>query len=262
MHIATQDLDYRIGTAEILSGINTDTGNKRFIGIIGPNGSGKSTLLKCIYRVLSPSGGAVMLDGKRLREYKMKESAKKMAVLAQHADVAFAFTALEIVLMGRSPHKRALELDNGEDHDIVQEALRIVGMEGFAERIFSTLSGGERQRVMLAQALAQQTPCLILDEPTNHLDVKYQLEIMSIVKNLGCTIIAAIHDLNIAAMYCDMLYVLNKGKVVAEGLPAEVLTPELIREVYEVDARIINDGAGGIYIVYKQMEERNRKEAS
>ena len=253
MNISTHDLYFRIGSAEILKGISMDAENNHFIGVIGPNGSGKSTLLKCVYRVLSPSGGAVMLDGRPLSGYKMKESAKRMAVLGQHASVAFEFTALEIVLMGRSPHKRALELDNETDYDIAKNALAAVGMSGFEQRIFSTLSGGERQRVMLAQALAQQTPCLILDEPTNHLDIKYQLEIMNITKNLECTVISAIHDLNIAAMYCDLLYVLNQGKVVAKGIPLEVLTPELIRYVYEVDVRVIDNGMGGINIIFKPM---------
>jgi len=158
-------------------------------------------LLKCVYWVLRPTHVVVYLNGKALAEYPLKESAKEMAVLSQHASVVFDFTVLEIVLMGRSPHNRALERDNAEDYNIACNALGTVGLNGFENRLCATLSGGERQRVMLAQALAQQTPCLILDEPTNHLDVKYQLQVMSIIKSLDLAVIAAVHDLNIAAMY-------------------------------------------------------------
>ena len=129
-------------------------------------------------------------------------------------------------------------------------ALETVGMADFARRSFATLSGGEQQRVILARALAQDTPCLILDEPTNHLDIKFQLQLMDIVKRLDRTVIAAIHDLNIAAMYCDRLYAVREGRVVASGRPEEVLTPELIRAVYEVEAEVLRDREGGLRIFY------------
>jgi iron complex transport system ATP-binding protein len=254
MQVGTVEMGYTISGIEILRMINIDAESGQFIGIIGPNGSGKSTLLKCIYRVLEPSMGVVMLDGRNLSEYKIRDSAKKMAVLAQHAAIEFEFTALEMVLMGRSPHKKALEPDNQKDFTIARQALQTVGMTDFEERVFATLSGGERQRVMLAQALAQQTTCLILDEPTNHLDVRFQLETMDIVRGLGCTVIAAIHDLNIAAMYCDYIYVLNHGRVVSKGLPKEVLTVEMIKEVYEVNAQVLDDQAGGIHIIFRRRQ--------
>ena len=253
MDIITKEVTAKLGGAEIIKGISLTAKKSEFIGIIGPNGSGKSTLLKCVYRVLNPTGGAVFLDGKKLSQYPVKESAKRISVLAQNAGIIFDFTVLELVLMGRSPHKRALERDNAHDYRIARDALNTVGLDGFENRLFATLSGGERQRVMLAQALAQQTPCLILDEPTNHLDVKYQLQIMSIVKGLDITVIAAIHDLNIAAMYCDRLYVVCVGEIVAEGAPGQVLTPELIRDVYGVGARVMDDGAGHIHIAYSRM---------
>ena len=123
-------------------------------------------------------------------------------------------------------------------------------MQEFEERSFSTLSGGEQQRIILARALAQQTPCLILDEPTNHLDIKYQLWLMDIVRNLDCTVISAVHDLNIAAMYCDRLYAMKQGKVIAQGTPHQLLTPDLIRELYEVDAEVITDREGQMRILY------------
>ena len=221
-----------------------------FVGLIGPNGSGKSTLLKCVYRVLSPDDGAVFLDGKSLKEMNYKASARSMGVVAQHNYYNFDFSVREVVLMGRSPHKKALERDNAEDYAIVAEALEKVGMADFAARSFSTLSGGEQQRVILARALAQQTPCLILDEPTNHLDITHQLQLLKIVKQLDVTVISAIHDLNIAAMFCDRLYVLKNGEIVAEGTPREVLTRELIREIYEVESDIVEDSKGNMHILF------------
>mgnify|MGYP001638633749 CR=1 FL=1 len=220
------------------------------MGVIGPNGSGKSTLLKCIYRVLKPDGGAVYLDGKGLKDYSVRESARRVAVLAQHNYYNFEFTVREVVMMGRSPHKRALDRDTAEDYAIVDDALRTVGMWALKDRVFSTLSGGEQQRVILARALAQQTPCIILDEPTNHLDIKYQLQLMTLVRGLKRTVVAAVHDLNIAAMYCDWLYAMKDGRMVASGAPEDVLTPERIREIYEVEADVFRDASGLLRILY------------
>ena len=220
------------------------------IGVVGPNGMGKSTLLKCIYRVLKPAAGAVYLDGRELERYTCKESARRLAVVAQHNYYNFDFSVQDVVLMGRAPHKRALDRDSAEDYRIVREALETVGMADFAARSFSTLSGGEQQRVILARALAQQTPCLILDEPTNHLDINYQLQLMDLVRGLDRTVIAAVHDLNIAAMYCDRLYAVKDGRIVGQGAPEKLLTPDFIREVYEVDAQVMTGGDGALHILF------------
>lgn len=250
MKITTQQLHAVLGNTEILRGIDFEANKGEFVGIIGPNGSGKSTLLRCLYRVLTPSEGAVFLDGKELSSYRVKESAQKLAVVAQHNYYNFEFSVRDVVMMGRAPHKRALDRDTAEDYQIMRQSLKAVGMQEFEERSFSTLSGGEQQRIILARALAQQTPCLILDEPTNHLDIKYQLWLMDIVKNLDCTVISAVHDLNIAAMYCGRLYAMKQGKVIAQGTPHELLTPDLIRELYEVDAEVSIDGKGQLRIFY------------
>lgn len=250
MKITTQQLHAVLGNTEILRGIDFEANEGEFVGIIGPNGSGKSTLLRCLYRVLTPSEGAVFLDGKELSSYRVKESAQKLAVVAQHNYYNFEFSVRDVVMMGRAPHKRALDRDTAEDYQIMRQSLKAVGMQEFEERSFSTLSGGEQQRIILARALAQQTPCLILDEPTNHLDIKYQLWLMDIVKNLDCTVISAVHDLNIAAMYCDRLYAMKQGKLIAQGTPHELLTPDLIRELYEVDAEVITDREGQMRILY------------
>ena len=250
MDIRVEALQAVLGGSQILKGVELQVGRKELVGIIGPNGSGKSTLLKCIYRVLRPSGGAVYLDGRALEDYSFKQSARRVAVVAQHNYYNFDFSVQDVVLMGRAPHKRALDRDNARDYQMAAQALETVGMSAFAGRSFSTLSGGEQQRVILARALAQDTPCLILDEPTNHLDIKYQLQLMDIVKGLDRTVVAAIHDLNIAALYCDRLYAIKGGEIVGSGTPKEVLTPDFIRQVYEVDAKTYTDETGQLHILY------------
>ena len=250
MEIRTDALHAMLGGTEILHGLDFTAGDRSLVGVIGPNGSGKSTLLKCIYRVLKPSDGAVFVDGQPLSEYRVRDSAKKIAVLAQHNFYNFEFTVQDVVLMGRAPHKRALERDSAADFKIVHEAMERVGVAPLRDRLFSTLSGGEQQRVLLARALAQQTPCLILDEPTNHLDIKYQLELLDLVRSLDRTVIAAIHDLNIAAMYCDTIFVMQSGRIVAAGAPRDVLTRSLIRSVYEVDADVFTDSDGLLRVLF------------
>lgn len=251
MQIETQNLRLSYGAKEILKGISIESGHGEFVGIIGPNGSGKSTLLKCIYRVLKPQYGDIFLDGQELGELKTKESARKMAVVAQHNAYNFEFSVRDVVLMGRAPHKKTLERENAEDYEIMENALREVGMLDFADRSFSTLSGGEQQRVILARALAQQTPCLILDEPTNHLDITHQLQLMKIVKGLNITVLSAIHDLNIAAMFCQRLYVLKDGEIVGGGTPKEVLTPEFIWKIYQVKTEVVYDSQGQMHILFQ-----------
>lgn len=250
MEILTKAVKMCFGPKEILKGIDFDLKHKEFVGIIGPNGSGKSTFLKCVYRIQKPTSGDIYFDGKHLDELSYRESALKLAVVAQHNFYSFDFNVLEVVLMGRSPHKKILERDNLKDFEIAREALKTVGMEGFEKRSFGTLSGGEQQRVILARALTQQTECLVLDEPTNHLDIKYQLQIMDIVKGLNLTVVAAIHDLNIAAMYCDRLIAIRDGQVVGMGTPKELLTEEFIYDMYEVRSRVSEDEEGHVHIRY------------
>jgi iron complex transport system ATP-binding protein len=195
--------------------------------------------------VLKPNEGVLFFDGINMQSLPIKKTARNMGVVSQHNYYNFDFTVREIVLMGRAPHKKPLERDNAEDFRIVDNALKTVEMESFAGRSFSTLSGGEQQRIILARALAQQTKCLILDEPTNHLDVKYQFQLLNLLKKLDITVIAALHDLNIAVSYCDYIYVMKTGMIKGFGTPGELLTPELLREIYEVDTKIINDEESG-----------------
>ncbi len=241
MSIICKDVSIDLGGKRIVDKINANFETLKFIGVIGPNGSGKSTLLKSIYRTLHISEGAIFLDDKNLNEYPYKESAQKMAVVAQHNDYNFDFTCLEVVLMGRSPHKKYMQSDNEHDYNIAFKSLEQVEMLDYKDRQFSTLSGGEQQRIILARALCQQTKYLILDEPTNHLDIRHQLDILNLVKGLNITVISAIHDLNIALRYCDYIYTLKSGTIRYAGVPKNVLTPSIIKEIYDVKCHILKD---------------------
>ena len=250
MNIKTDNTQVSFGPKTILNAISLDIRNKEFVGIIGPNGSGKSTFLKCLYRVLKPNNGKIFFDGTEMSSLSHRDTALKMAVVAQHSTVNFDFSVLEMVLMGRSPYKGLLDRDKIDDYEIARHALSQVGLSDFESRNFNTLSGGEQQRVILARALAQRTECLVLDEPTNHLDIKYQLELMTIVKRLDATVVSAIHDLNLAAIYCDRLIALKDGSVVCTGPPHEVLTEETIRHIYGVSATVQTLPNGRLNIIY------------
>ncbi len=249
MELQGKDLHISIGVKQIVSGVSFHASQQQLIGIIGPNGSGKSTLLKTVYRVLKADSGTILLDGKELSSMTLRESAQKLGVMSQINEFNFDFTVEKMVRMGRTPYKQLMEPDHPDDLALVDSAMQQTGVTHLRDRDYSTLSGGEKQRVLIARTLAQQTPCLILDEPTNHLDIKYQLQLMELVKSLKCTVIAAIHDLNIAAMYCDYLYALKNGKLVGEGSPQSLLTEAFIQEVYEVSARVVTD-RGHQYIHY------------
>nr|WP_303935995.1 ABC transporter ATP-binding protein [Treponema denticola] len=253
MVLDISSLSFNFGSKNILADIDLSIKDNGIVGIIGPNGSGKSTLLKCIYRVLKPKTGTIFIDGKNINDYQFKETAKKMAVVAQHNDTHFDFNVLEMVLIGRSPHKKFMERDSAEDIELAYKALEQVNMKDFADRNFSSLSGGEKQRIILARALVQNTDCLILDEPTNHLDIKHQLHFMSLAKDLKITVISAIHDLNIAAMYCNKIYALKGGQIIAAGSVNEVITEEVIKTLYDVEAKIIYDEEKKPHVIFKNI---------
>jgi putative iron(III) dicitrate transport ATP-binding protein fecE len=250
MNIQTDTIQVSFGSKTILHDISLAIQDKEFVGIIGPNGSGKSTFLKCLYRVLQPSGGKIYFDGSELSSLSHRDTSLKMAVVAQHSTVNFDFSVLEMVLMGRSPYKGLLDRDKIDDYEIARYALEQVGLSDFENRNFNTLSGGEQQRVILARALAQRTECLVLDEPTNHLDIKYQLELMTIVKRLDATVVSAIHDLNLAAIYCDRIIALKDGHIVCSGTPQDVLSSDTIRHIYGVSAMVQTLPDGRLNIIY------------
>ena len=236
MDLKVKELKVTLSKKEIVKGIDLAVTNNKFIGLIGPNGSGKSTLLKAIYGVIKPNFGKVFISDKDINTYNKKSLAKTLGVVSQFNNINFDFKVIDIVLMGRAPYKGLLEQDNKADYDMALKALAQVGMIDFAQKSFSLLSGGEKQRVILARAITQSPKILILDEPTNHLDIKYQLEVMSIVKKLNICVLAALHDLTLASQFCDELYVLKDGYIVCHGAPSEVITEEIIKEVYDVDS--------------------------
>ncbi len=238
MRLCIEHVSWQVDGTAILRDTTLRVEPGEFVGLIGPNGSGKSSLLRTIYRVVKPSGGSVTLDEEDVWKLTVREAARRTAVVLQESPTEFDFTVEELVFMGRTPHKGLTDRDTGEDYRIVHDALERVGMTTFAPRHFSTLSGGEKQRVLLARALAQQARFLVLDEPTNHLDIRYQIEMLDLVRGLGVTALAALHDLNLAALYCDRIYVVSKGEIVADGAPEEVLQPALIREVFGIGAEV------------------------
>ncbi|WP_431930133.1 ABC transporter ATP-binding protein [Nonomuraea jabiensis] len=216
----------------IVHGADLLVDDGEFVGLVGPNGCGKSTLLRTIYRALRPAAGLITVDGDDVHRLPARQAAQRTAVVAQETPADLDFTVAEIVSMGRTPYKP----DALVDEELCARALDRVGLAGAADRIFATLSGGEKQRVLLARALAQQTRLLLLDEPTSHLDIRHQLEILHLVRELGIATLAVLHDLNQAAAFCDRLYVMNAGRIVTGGPPEQVLTPELISQVYGVRA--------------------------
>ena len=238
MRVQVDHVCWSVDNREILHRVDLSIDPGSFIGLVGPNGSGKSTLLRCIYRLLKPDAGEINLDGENVWSISAREAARRTAVVLQEYPTEFEFTVEEIVCMGRNPHKNMFDRETREDLQIIEQALDQVDMVPFANRRFRTLSGGEKQRVMIARTLAQQAQFLVLDEPTNHLDIRYQLETMDLVKSLGITTLAALHDLNIATSYCDGIYIMQDGSIVAAGPPEEVLQPDLIHQVFGVGATV------------------------
>ncbi|MEU9336976.1 ABC transporter ATP-binding protein [Streptomyces sp. NPDC048290] len=226
------------GARRLVEDVSLEAGPGDVIGLVGPNGSGKSSLLRAVYRVLRPTAGMVRVDGADAWSLPVRRLARTVAAVVQEAGADFDLTVREVVAMGRTPHKRLLDGDSADDLRLVAAALDAVDASALTDRPFDELSGGERQRVLIARALAQQPALLVLDEPTNHLDIRHQLEILATLRELPATVLVALHDLNLAAYYCDRLYVLHEGRVAASGPPTEVLTPRLLAEVYGVTGEV------------------------
>ena len=228
-----------IAGRRIVSGIDLTVGDGQFVGLLGPNGSGKSTILRAIYRVHRPCLGQVLVDGADLLSLRPKDAAQRVAVVAQESVSEFDFTVSEIVMTGRIPNQQAFSRDTEADHAIVEGAMDRVGCGHLAYRSFNTLSGGEKQLALIARALAQGADHLILDEPTNHLDIQHQVSIMELVAGLGVSVLAALHDLSLAALFCGAVHVLAAGRIVAGGPPGAVITPATIRAAYGADVLVI-----------------------
>lgn len=216
------------------------------VALVGPNGAGKSTLLRTFYRAQRPTSGRVLLDGTDVWRMPGKRLAQRLAAVLQETPGDFELTVYDVVAMGRTPHKRAFAGDDADDRDIILRALAELHVAALAHEPFDQLSGGEKQRVLIARALAQRTGTMVLDEPTNHLDLRHQLDALRLVRNLGVTAVVALHDLNLAASFCDRICVMDGGRVVATGSPVEVFTPSLLAEVYRVEAEVTEHPRTGV----------------
>jgi iron complex transport system ATP-binding protein len=233
--------------ARVLEGIDLDVRPGERLAILGPNGAGKSTVLRLLAGTLAPDAGQVFLDGAVLASLRGADRARRVAFVPQETRVAFDFTVLEIVLMGRSPRLGLLGIEGAKDLEIARQALAFTDAEALAERPISQLSSGERQRVLLARALAQEPDTILLDEPTAFLDLGHQVRIHRLLAGLhrdrGTTVVFVSHDLNLAARYADRIVLLAGGRILQDGPPARVLTPEAVRAAFGVDVRVIADPA-------------------
>ncbi|AHH93761.1 ABC transporter ATP-binding protein [Kutzneria albida] len=245
----------RLGYGEtlVVDGLDLDVVGGTVTAVIGPNGCGKSTLLRAMGRLLAPRGGHVLLDGKRIDKTPTREVAKVLGVLPQTPQAPEGLTVADLVARGRHPHQSWYRQWSSDDEQAVAEALAMTGMSEFAERTLDQLSGGQRQRAWISMALAQGTELLLLDEPTTYLDLAHQVDVLDLVhrlhSELGRTVVMVLHDLNLAARYADRLVALRDGRVVAQGEPGEVLTESLLREVFDLEAKVIADPVAGTPLV-------------
>ena len=245
---------YAAGAPLVVDGVTLRLADGALAGILGPNGSGKTTLLRLLSGTRRPNSGRVLLDDRPLDQLSRREVARQIAVVPQETELAFEYRAIEIVLMGRHPHLGVLTVEGPDDIRIAQDALAATGTGHLADRLFHELSGGEKQRVVIAAALAQSANLLLLDEPTASLDLGYQLEISSLLLRLnqdhGVTMAISTHDLNMAASICRELIMMRDGKVLAAGPTSDVLTPENVMRLYDVEADVqVNSETGHMTVV-------------
>lgn len=242
--ISLSNIYFSYGTSDVLRGISMTVGSGEIVGVLGPNGAGKSTLIKLMAGLIKAQNGDVIIDGRQIDAISTRELARHMAVVPQQNIVPFAFTSLQIVLMGRSPHISFLGFESARDIEIARKAMRQTDCLEFASRDINELSGGERQRVFLARAIAQGPKILLLDEPTTFLDIRHQIELnkqLKILNREGVTIISAMHDLNMASIFCDRIVMLKEGRVFCDGHPNEVMTSENIRSVFGAEVIVTRD---------------------
>ncbi|AFN46407.1 ABC transporter ATP-binding protein [Arachnia propionica] len=243
--LATQNLGCALGKYPILNGVDLEVPEGEMMALVGPNGTGKSTLLRTLAGLLPIQSGRVLVAGRDLVKLSPLERARTLAMVGQQEETPADLRVAEVVALGLLPHRPPWSGGGRKERNAVAEALEQVSMTAYANRGFHQLSGGEQRRVLLARGLAQRTELLLLDEPTNHLDIRHQHALLRMVRGLGRTVIAAIHDLDLAATYFDHIVVLNDGGVAADGKPSEVLTPELVGDVFGMAASMVTDPATG-----------------
>ncbi|TYL45436.1 ABC transporter ATP-binding protein [Nocardioides sp. BGMRC 2183] len=232
--IAAEGLRFAYDRRPVLDGVSFEAREGRVLGLLGPNGSGKTTALRTLYGSLRPQQGRVTLGGRPISTLGPRAISQRLAVVVQESDAESMLTVREMVTLGRLPRLSTFQRTGTEDHAAVEVALERVGAQHLARRRYAELSGGERQRVLVARALAQEADFLLLDEPTNHLDIRYQHEVLGLVREVATSAVVVLHDLNLAARYCDDLVLLESGRVAATGSPDEVLDPALLERVYGI----------------------------
>lgn len=251
--LSAEALTLAYGARTIVEGLSVGIPPGRITAIVGPNGCGKSTLLRALARLIAPREGQVVLDGKTLHGRPSKEVARTLGLLPQSPTAPEGIAVADLVGRGRHPHQRPLARWNEHDYEVVAASLAATGIADLADRSVDELSGGQRQRVWIAMALAQETDILLLDEPTTFLDVSHQIEVLDLLTDLnrdrGTTIVMVLHDMNLAARYADHVFAMRAGEVVADGPPHAVMTSDLIREIFALDAVVIDDPVSGTPIV-------------
>ena len=253
------DVRVELGGRPVLGGVDIRVQAGEVVGLVGPNGAGKSTFLRIVTRIVAPSGGEIRVRGDAIEELSRRELAKRVAVVQQLPEAPATLRVRDLVLLGRHPHLRLLSRESHRDLAIVEQALRGVGCLELADRELGTLSGGERRRAFIARALAQQAPLLLLDEPTANLDLAAQHEVLELIAELaagGAGVLLVIHDLTLAAAYCDRVVLLDRGRVVAAGPPSEVVTAEVVRSVYGDAVSVVSHPRTGAPLIVPVRLER------
>lgn len=264
-----QDLVVTYGEKKIINGLKLSVFQGEFVGIIGPNGTGKSTLIKAITGIIDPKNGSIFVEGKDYKNISKKQLAKSVAVVPQEFNIEYAFTNFDIVMMGRNPHIDKKHKLGKKDFEIVKEAMMMTNTWKFKDSFFNELSGGERQRVIVARAIAQQSSIILLDEPTSHLDIHHQLEIMELIHMLkeerNITVVAVLHDINMAARFSDRMILLSQGQVLMQGSPREVVKEENLSKVYSMEMIVRDNKILGkkevipLRVIKKETDKRHRR---
>ncbi|WP_044826990.1 ABC transporter ATP-binding protein [Thalassospira sp. HJ] len=251
MTLELRNVAWSVGFRKIVRDVSLRVEPGEFLGVIGPNGSGKTSMMSVLAGIRAPSDGVALLDDQPMGKVGRRNLARRIGFVEQQADTIDRITVREAVSLGRTPYLSLLSPWSGMDDEIVANALESVAMGGMADRIWHTLSGGEKQRVHIARALAQQPDYLLLDEPTNHLDIRHQLGLLELVHDLPVTVVAALHDLNHAALFCDRIAMMDGGRLIAIGTPADILTSKNLRDVFGVEADIETASDGRYHIRYR-----------